>query len=99
VTAFAGRAVDGVCWAVAIALLAVYCGARSYGELERREAIASFIQSRVPGPTGVVFDAEGARSALPATEGVFDRDQLAVSRTPTPVAAVAAGGESAPPIQ
>jgi hypothetical protein len=43
-TTFARRAVDGGCWVVAIALLGVYCGLRSYGERERRAAIALFFQ-------------------------------------------------------
>jgi hypothetical protein len=49
-TTFARRAADGGCWVVAIALLGVYCGLRSYGEHERRAAIASFFK---PQPSAV----------------------------------------------
>lgn len=31
-------------WALAIVVLGVYCGARSYGEPERRQAISRFMQ-------------------------------------------------------
>lgn len=47
-TTFARRAVDGGYWVVAIALLGVYCGLQSYGERERRAAIAQFLR---PHPT------------------------------------------------
>ena len=50
VTALASRSVNGGCWVLAIALLGVYCGLRGYGELERRAAIALFLQPR-GGPT------------------------------------------------
>jgi len=43
-TTFARRAADGGYWVVAIALLGVYCGLQSYGERERRAAIAQFSQ-------------------------------------------------------
>ena len=43
--AFASRAFDGGCWVLAVALLGVYCGLRSSGELERRAAIAAFFHS------------------------------------------------------
>jgi len=42
--AFASRVFDGGCWVVAIALLGVYCGLRSSGELERRAAISGFFR-------------------------------------------------------
>jgi hypothetical protein len=45
-SAFASRVFNGSCWVLAIALLGVYCGLRSSGELERRAAIAGFFQSR-----------------------------------------------------
>jgi hypothetical protein len=41
------RAVEWLCWSLAIVLIAVYCGARGVGELERRQAIALFMQTRV----------------------------------------------------
>jgi hypothetical protein len=43
--AFASRAFDGGCWVLAIALLGVYCGLRSSGELDRRAAIAGYFRS------------------------------------------------------
>ena len=48
ISVFERRGVDGVCWVLAIVLLALYCGARSHGELERRDAFATFIHSRSP---------------------------------------------------
>jgi hypothetical protein len=43
-TTFAKRAADGGYWILAFALLGVYCGLRSYGEHERRAAIALYFQ-------------------------------------------------------
>jgi hypothetical protein len=48
ISVFERRGVEWVCWVLAIILLAVYCGARSHGELERRDAFATFIHSRSP---------------------------------------------------
>jgi len=48
VSVFSRRGVEGSCWVLAIVLLALYCAARSYGEPERRDALALFIQSRSP---------------------------------------------------
>jgi hypothetical protein len=45
---FERRGVEAVCWILAIVLLALYCGARSHGELERRDALALFIHSSLP---------------------------------------------------
>jgi len=45
-TTFARRAADGGWWALAIALLGVYCGLRGYGESERRDAFALFLEPR-----------------------------------------------------
>ena len=36
------------CWVVALALLGVYCGLRSYGEQERQAAIAQFLFKSPP---------------------------------------------------
>ena len=46
-TTLARRVTDGGYWALAIALLGVYCGLQGYGVRERRSAIALFFQ---PGP-------------------------------------------------
>jgi hypothetical protein len=46
VTTFARRAADGGFWVLAIALLGVYCGLRGYGERERRDAFALFLEPR-----------------------------------------------------
>ncbi len=43
---FARHATDGAWWVVAIALLGVYCGLQSYGERERRAAIALLFEPR-----------------------------------------------------
>ena len=43
--AFASRVFDLGYWILAIALLGVYCGLRSSGEIERRAAIAGFFDS------------------------------------------------------
>jgi hypothetical protein len=45
-TTFARRAADGGWWVLAIALLGVYCGLRGYGESERRDAFALFLEPR-----------------------------------------------------
>ncbi|HLF11189.1 MAG TPA: hypothetical protein VJA26_08235 [Gammaproteobacteria bacterium] len=45
-TTFARRAADGGWWVLAIALLGVYCGLRGYGESERRDAFALFLERR-----------------------------------------------------
>lgn len=45
-TTLARRAADGGWWVVAIALVGVYCGLRGYGERERREAFALFLEPR-----------------------------------------------------
>jgi hypothetical protein len=47
-TTFARRAANGGCWVVALALFAVYCGLRSYGEQERQAAIARFFFNPPP---------------------------------------------------
>lgn len=39
---FAWGVSEAVCWTLGLLLVVVYCSARSYGELERRDAIASF---------------------------------------------------------
>jgi hypothetical protein len=46
-TTFTRRAVDGGYWVLAIALVGLYCALQSYGDRERRAAIALFLQ----GPT------------------------------------------------
>ncbi len=48
ISLFERPGVEGICWVLAIVLLALYCGARSHGELERRDALATFIHSRSP---------------------------------------------------
>lgn len=40
------RALETACWALGIVLIALYFGARAYGELERRQAISTFTQAR-----------------------------------------------------
>ena len=45
-TIFARRAADGGWWVLAIALLGVYCGLRGYGESERRDSFALFLEPR-----------------------------------------------------
>jgi hypothetical protein len=69
-TGLAGRAVEGVCWALAVVLVAVYCGARSYGELERRDALALFIRSLSSDRAAAVAtrDADRAQSGPIATD-------------------------------
>ena len=48
ISVFERRGVEAVCWVLAIVLLALYCGARSHGEIERRDALALFIHSSLP---------------------------------------------------
>ncbi len=48
ISVFERRGVEGICWVLAILLLALYCSARSHGELERRDAFAMFIHSSLP---------------------------------------------------
>jgi len=48
ISVFERRGVEGVCWVLAIVLLALYCGARSHGEVERRDALATFIRTHSP---------------------------------------------------
>lgn len=48
ISVFERRGVEAVCWVLAIVLLALYCGARSHGELERRAALATFIHLSLP---------------------------------------------------
>jgi hypothetical protein len=45
-TTFARRAADGGWWVLAIALLGAYCSLRGYGERERRDAFALFLEPR-----------------------------------------------------
>jgi len=45
-TTFTRRAADGGWWVLAFALLVVYCGLRGYGERERRDAFALFLEPR-----------------------------------------------------
>ncbi|HEY4645975.1 MAG TPA: class D sortase [Steroidobacteraceae bacterium] len=40
------HALETACWTLGIVLIALYFGARAYGELERRQAIATFTQAR-----------------------------------------------------
>jgi sortase A len=39
---------ESACWMLGIVLLGTYSGARAYGELERRQAVAAFAHERVP---------------------------------------------------
>jgi hypothetical protein len=47
----ASRAVNGCYWLLAIALIGVYGGLQSYGERERRDAIALFFPRPTAAPT------------------------------------------------
>ena len=40
------RVLETACWALGIVLVTLYFGVRAYGELERRQAIATFTQAR-----------------------------------------------------
>ena len=64
-TTLARRAADGGYWVLAIALLGVYCGLQSYGERERRAAIALFFQPhRVAAELTVAEPADRSPDAL-----------------------------------
>jgi len=67
-TTFARRAADCGCWVVALALLAVYCGLRSYGEQEGQAAIAQFLFKPPPiaAELTVVEPTDGSPDALNA---------------------------------
>ena len=66
-TILARRAANGGWWVLAIALLGVYCGLQSYGERERRAAVAQFFQ---PHPVAVELTAvEPTDSSLDARTG------------------------------
>ena len=45
-TILARRAANGGWWVLAIALLGLYCGLQGYGERERRDAFALFLEPR-----------------------------------------------------
>jgi hypothetical protein len=77
VSVFAGRAFEGVCWALGIVLLALYCGARSYGELERRDALALLIRARSPELAVAIVTpaADGAETGTLDSPGVLGRAQ------------------------
>jgi hypothetical protein len=48
ISVFARPGANAVCWVLAILLLAVYCGVRSHGGLERQHALAAFVHSLSP---------------------------------------------------
>ena len=64
-TTFARRAADGGYWILAIALLGVYCGLRSYGERERQGAIARFFQ-----PHPIVAELTSVEPAEPSLDAL-----------------------------
>jgi hypothetical protein len=77
VSVFAGRAFEGAYWVLAIVLLALYCGARSYGELERRDAFALFIRARSPDLAAEIATpaADRAETGSVGSPGVFGRTE------------------------
>jgi hypothetical protein len=48
ISVFERKGVDVVCWILAIVLLALYCGARSHGDLAPRDSLVMFMRSHSP---------------------------------------------------
>jgi hypothetical protein len=61
-------------------LIALYFGARGYGEIERRQAIAAFAQARSPTQVGVVRSADGTRIESLSTPPAPDQALWSVGR-------------------
>ncbi len=57
---------EAACWGLGLGLIALYGGARAYGELERREAIAAFSEARFQADA----ETDGWRGAAPLAQRV-----------------------------
>lgn len=100
-----GRSLETTCWVLGTTLITLYCGTRAYGELERRQAIATFAH------TGVLTGADaGLRqdgnpvdletpSAADPTDQRYPPDQSSWSPSRARAYAIAAGpNESEQPV-
>ena len=88
----AARALEKACWVVGLLLLALYCSARTYGELERREAVSAFADLSTGADTLVTRDS--AVRSLPENR-TPDQTQWSASRIRAFAASPRAPAESA----
>jgi sortase A len=94
------RAVETACWVLGAALLTLYCSARAYGELERRQGIAAFAEARLLAPA----EADATRGddpkdfGSPVSAGVPDQSAWSPSRSQAYAVAVTGGDATGLPI-
>ena len=88
----AARALEKACWVVGLLLLALYCSARTYGELERREAVSAFADLSTGADTLVTRDS--VVRSLPENR-TPDQTQWSASRIRAFAASPRAPAESA----
>ncbi len=75
------RSLEAACWGLGLALIAAYCGARTYGELERREAISAFSIARLQSDVEAgVRGTDRANGDLAPTNSAPDQTEWSASR-------------------
>ncbi|HLF10884.1 MAG TPA: class D sortase [Gammaproteobacteria bacterium] len=92
------RALETVCWVLGIALIVLYFGARAYGEIERRQAIATFTQARSATGAEATVTRDADRVGLESlfADGVPDQTHWSESRVRAFAARMTEPAESQP---